>query len=126
MKVSTVSVPSSGGFHHHVEQIVDAVGVVAGAADHRVGAEGSHQIQIVVIAVGAGVEVVIPEPPTRRSSPSAADQVVVAGAAEDQVVGAPPVMTSLTPCLADDEVAWRSEAVESSRRRCRGWPDRSG
>ena len=33
-----MSVPSIGGFRHHVAGIVDDIGVVAGAADHRVGA----------------------------------------------------------------------------------------
>ena len=43
MKVSTVSVPSFERLDHDVEQIVDAVGVVAGAADHRVGADGTSK-----------------------------------------------------------------------------------
>ena len=50
-------------FDHHVEQVVDDVGVVAGEADHRVGIEAA--IEDVVVA-GAG----------------AADQQVVARAAD--------------------------------------------
>ena len=57
------------GLDHHVEQVVDAVGVVAGAADHGVGTEGATEIQVCRIAVGAGIEIVIAR---------AADQQVVA------------------------------------------------
>ena len=85
MKVSTVSVPCVRGLHHDVEQIVDAVGVVARAADHRVGTDRAlessppHSVRRQVVAARAADQKIVAK---------AADEIVVAGAAEDQVVAA--------------------------------------
>ena len=96
--------PFARGLHHDVEQIVDAVSVVARAADHRVGAKCSRQIQIVDIAVGPGVEVIITRAADQEVVAEAADEIVVAGAAEDQVVAAAAGDLVSGAILADDEV----------------------
>ena len=63
---------------HHVGDVVDDVGVVAGEADHRVGIEAAVE-DVVVAGAGAADQQVVA---------GAAVEVVVAGAAEDQVVAA--------------------------------------
>ena len=66
------------GLDHHVGEIVDDVGVVAGQADHRVGIEAAVEQVVVAGARAADQQIVA----------GAAEEIVVAGPAEDQVVAA--------------------------------------
>ena len=86
----------AGRFDHDIEQVVDAVGVVAGAADHRVGADRAREVDR-RIALG-GSRSSLPEPPTSRSSPRPPTRSLSPVPPKIRSLPLPPVMTSLTPC----------------------------
>ena len=56
-----MSVPLADGLRHDVASIVDDVGVVAGAADERVGARAAVQ-RVIADAAGDGVVEALPVP----------------------------------------------------------------
>ena len=84
-------------FDHHVEQVVDDVGVVARKADHRIGIKPAVEEVVVAGPRSADQQVVA----------GTASDFVVAGAAEDQVIAETARDLVVHAVLADDEVVHR-------------------
>ena len=101
------------GLDRDVEQIVDAVGVVAGAADHGVGADGAFEV--VARGVEPRVEIVVPRATDQEVVTETADEVVVAAAAEDQVVETAAGDDVIGAVFAGNEVLWALARRRSRR-----------